>query len=326
MKMRLRGFLAFALLSISIFSYGVNTSVFADDHNIPPISASTELPSYGNGDRVFFSGDVRDYDSSLHSGQAITYVVLSDNSRVVIGQLTPNSDGSFEGNFVAGGKLWKSSGDYKIEFHFGSITGETTLVYTGGEFVEPILDVDPVTPPPPPPDTVEPPPPDTVEPPPPPPEFIPEPDLKCGPGTEPQNGICVVSPTPEPPGGSCLIATAAYGTELAPQVQYLREIRDNTLLNTSSGNSFMTGFNTIYYSFAPTVADMERENPMFKEMVKIGITPMISSLSIMSLAENGSEAEVLGLGISVILLNLGMYIAAPALVGFTIHKRLKSRI
>ena len=33
-------------------------------------------------------------------------------------------------------------------------------------------------------------------------------------------------------GGGCLIATATYGTELAPQVQQLRELRDNQLLNT----------------------------------------------------------------------------------------------
>ncbi len=127
-------------------------------------------------------------------------------------------------------------------------------------------------------------------------------------------------------GGGCLIATAAYGTELAPQVQLLREIRDNTVMSTESGVAFMTGFNTLYYSFAPAVADMERENPMFQEAVRAFITPMISTLSIMSLAEDGSEAEVLGLGISVIALNLGMYIAAPALVGFTVNKRLRSRV
>ena len=125
--------------------------------------------------------------------------------------------------------------------------------------------------------------------------------------------------------GGCLIATAAYGTELAPQVQHLREIRDNTVLTTASGSAFMTGFNTIYYSFAPTVADMERENPMFQDAVRVFITPMISSLSIMSLAEGGSESEVLGLGISVILLNLGMYIAAPALIGIKIHNYFKPR-
>ncbi len=110
----------------------------------------------------------------------------------------------------------------------------------------------------------------------------------------------------------CLIATAAYGTELAPQVQFLREIRDNTLMSTVSGASFMTGFNAAYYSFAPTVAQWERDNPTFQKVVKAFITPMISTLSIMALAEEGSEAEVIGLGISVIALNLGMYVGIPA--------------
>ena len=111
-------------------------------------------------------------------------------------------------------------------------------------------------------------------------------------------------------GGGCLIATATYGSELAPQVQMLREIRDNQLMNTESGSGFMTTFNELYYSFSPTIADMERESPVFKEIVKAGLTPMISTLSIMESAE--TESEVLGLGLSVIALNLGMYIGLPA--------------
>ena len=111
-------------------------------------------------------------------------------------------------------------------------------------------------------------------------------------------------------GGGCLIATAAYGSELAPQVQMLREIRDNQLMNTESGSAFMSGFNELYYSFSPTIADMERESPMFKEIVKAGLTPMLSTLAIMESAE--TESEVLGLGLSVIALNLGMYIGLPA--------------
>ena len=74
-----------------------------------------------------------------------------------------------------------------------------------------------------------------------------------------------------------------------------------------------------------SIADMERENPYFQEGVRAFITPMISTLSIMTLAEDGSELQVLGLGVSVIMLNLGMYIAAPALIGFRVHKYLKSR-
>ena len=115
-------------------------------------------------------------------------------------------------------------------------------------------------------------------------------------------------------GGGCLIATASYGSELAPQVQQLRELRDNQLLHTEFGKSFMSSFNDFYYSFSPTIADWERENPAFKESVKIAITPMLSTLSIMSLAQDGSEAQILGLGLSVIMLNLGMYFVAPAIV------------
>jgi hypothetical protein len=114
----------------------------------------------------------------------------------------------------------------------------------------------------------------------------------------------------EEEGGGCLIATAAYGSEMAPQVQLLREIRDNQLMNTESGKSFMSGFNELYYSFSPYIADMERESPMFKEVVKLGLTPMLSSLAIMENAE--TESEVLSLGLSVIALNLGMYLGLPA--------------
>jgi len=101
-----------------------------------------------------------------------------------------------------------------------------------------------------------------------------------------------------PSGGGCLIATATYGSELTPQVQQLRELRDNQLLNTESGTNFMSAFNDFYYSFSPIIADYERENPVFREMVKIAITPMISSLSILNYVDMDSEVEVLGYGIS----------------------------
>lgn len=121
--------------------------------------------------------------------------------------------------------------------------------------------------------------------------------------------------------GGCLIATATYGTELSPQVQQLRELRDNSLLQTESGTSFMSGFNSFYYSFSPTIADWERESPIFKEIVKITLTPMISSLSILNYVDMDSEESVLGYGLSLIILNLGMYFVAPAIVIHTIRKK-----
>jgi peptidyl-prolyl cis-trans isomerase B (cyclophilin B) len=121
-------------------------------------------------------------------------------------------------------------------------------------------------------------------------------------------------------GGGCLIATATYGSELAPQVQQLRELRDNTLLTSKSGTAFMTAFNQVYYSFSPTIADMERENPMFKETVKIALTPMLTSLSALNHVDIESEQEMLGYGIGVILMNIGMYFVAPAIIVYGIKR------
>jgi len=126
----------------------------------------------------------------------------------------------------------------------------------------------------------------------------------------------------ESSGGGCLIATATYGTELAPQVQMLREIRDNSLLQTQSGQTFMESFNEFYYSFSPVVADYERENPVFREAVKIVITPLIASLSILNYVDMDSESDVLTYGISLIMLNVGMYFVAPAII---IHKLKNSK-
>jgi len=126
----------------------------------------------------------------------------------------------------------------------------------------------------------------------------------------------------EAQGGGCLIATAAFGSEMAPQVQFLRELRDNTVLQTESGTSFMAGFNQFYYSFSPTIADYERENPAFKEAVKITLTPLLTSLTLLQYADIDSESDMLGYGIDIILLNIGMYFVAPAVLIMAVRNRI----
>jgi len=124
-------------------------------------------------------------------------------------------------------------------------------------------------------------------------------------------------------GGGCLIATATYGSEQSSQVQMLREIRDNSLLQTQSGQSFMESFNSFYYSFSPTIADYERQNPVFKEAVKLAITPLLVSLSLLNHVNLNSEESVLGYGIGIIIMNIGMYFVAPT---FVIYKIRNSRL
>ena len=100
----------------------------------------------------------------------------------------------------------------------------------------------------------------------------------------------------------------------------MREIRDNTVLQTEYGSTFMTGFNQFYYSFSPAVADYERENIVFKEVVKISLTPLLASLTLLQYIDIDSEFEILGYGISIILLNIGIYFVAPAIIIIKIKK------
>jgi hypothetical protein len=134
------------------------------------------------------------------------------------------------------------------------------------------------------------------------------------------------SSQPDKVDGGCLIATAAYGTELATQVQLLREVRDNVVFGTHYGTTFMTGFNQAYYSFSPTISDWERQSPIFREMIKITITPMLSTLSVLNYAEIDSEQEMLGYGIGIILLNIGIYFVLPIFAIIKLKNKFLSRI
>jgi hypothetical protein len=325
MKMKVSGFLAFTLLSISILSFGLTGAVNAQ--STLPVSVSTDSYSYTTGNSIVISGFIKNL--SEYEQPVVLMIVSPDGNIVTIQQILPDSFGNYSVTVKAGGTM-NSNGEYEIRAQYGAQKITTTFSFTASgapnisaaaaaaaaataaeaaaaeaeaAAAEAAL------------------------------EFTPEPEpvveqvVNCGPGTESVNGICQVVQTAtqesEEKGGGCLIATAAYGSEMAPQVQLLREIRDNQLMNTESGSAFMTGFNELYYSFSPYIADMQRENPMFKEVVKLGLTPMLSSLAIMQNAE--SESEVLGLGLSVIALNLGMYIAAPALIGIKVHQQIKSR-
>ena len=121
----------------------------------------------------------------------------------------------------------------------------------------------------------------------------------------------------------CLIATAVYGTELSQQVQMLREIRDTTLMTSIPGISFMTSFNQIYYTFSPIIADAERENPLLRQVIQTMLYPLLSSISIMTMADD-SQNNVLALGLLVITINLLVYIALPTLTFIYLHKKIQS--
>jgi hypothetical protein len=124
----------------------------------------------------------------------------------------------------------------------------------------------------------------------------------------------------------CLIATAAYGSELAPQVQQLRLFRDGIAFKTSAGSGFMKVFNGWYYSFSPSVASYERQTPLFQSAVRTLIVPLLGILVISTtiydyLAFN-TELGIVAAGVTSSML-VGLLYFAPigAILGVASRKR-----
>ncbi|RLF12632.1 MAG: hypothetical protein DRJ69_00775 [Thermoprotei archaeon] len=85
------------------------------------------------------------------------------------------------------------------------------------------------------------------------------------------------APSPMP---RCLIATAAFGSELEGPVRFLRCFRDCKVVNTRGGSAFMKVFNAWYYSWSPYVASVEYSNDGLRTAVRYALYPLIGSLMI----------------------------------------------
>ena len=305
--MNVTGKFLLAFLCISIASYGLSGSAYASSHNLLPLSVATNSDSYAAGDTILIFGSIRDYDGKYPD---VTIQIFGPLGGLkMIKQLAVDSDGSFSFTAIAAGTI-NLTGEYIVKAMWNKQPAEAMFEFVGGAAPEPVNEAA---------------------------EAAAEAAaaaaaaeaaaaaaaaavIEAEPEIEPEP-MMTSQPAEEKKGGGCLIATAAFGSEMAPQVQFLREIRDNTVLQTESGSAFMTGFNQFYYSFSPAVADYERENPAFKETVKFALTPMLASLAILNYVDIDSEAEMLGYGIGIILLNIGMYFVAPAIIIIKIKNR-----
>ena len=126
----------------------------------------------------------------------------------------------------------------------------------------------------------------------------------------------------------CLIATAAFGSEMAPQVQMLREFRDGFVMRTFAGENFMKAFNAFYYSWSPYVARAEYENSVLKNFIKASIYPLLFSLDVSKQAAKPfsaiPELAVLISGLVAASL-IGLIYAAPIVVSIFLILRWKGK-
>jgi len=123
----------------------------------------------------------------------------------------------------------------------------------------------------------------------------------------------------------CLIATATYGSELAPEVQFLRDFRDNQVLNTFAGSHFMSVFNMWYYSYSPAAASYISGNQPVRTVMKGVLYPFIGilhvSAQVYSVLAFQPEIAVLAAGLVAGSLIGLIYLALPLSCALWISRR-----
>jgi hypothetical protein len=91
--------------------------------------------------------------------------------------------------------------------------------------------------------------------------------------------------------GGCFIATAAYGTPMAGEIQILREFRDEYLLPNPVGKALTN----LYYEFSPPIAEFITEHPSLKPVVRAGLLPAVAMSTIAVNTSPAEKAAVIGL-------------------------------
>jgi hypothetical protein len=126
----------------------------------------------------------------------------------------------------------------------------------------------------------------------------------------------VVGPAPS----RCLIATATFGSEVSPDVDFLRSFRDRLVLSTKAGSAFMQVFNAWYYSFSPFVArDIAASEPL-RATVRVTLYPLLlilrMSAFIYSTFSTTSELAIIAAGVVASSLIGLVYLTPFMLIGF----------
>jgi len=102
---------------------------------------------------------------------------------------------------------------------------------------------------------------------------------------------------------SCFIATAAYGTPMAKEVEILREFRDKYLMTNPVGKALVE----FYYWMSPPIAEFITQHPSLKPIVRVGLLPVVAMSTV---AVNTAPAEKMGVVGLLVLVSVALVVWA----------------
>ncbi|MBS7622383.1 PD40 domain-containing protein [Candidatus Bathyarchaeota archaeon] len=126
-------------------------------------------------------------------------------------------------------------------------------------------------------------------------------------------------PTETPPQRLCVIATAAYGSPLAPEVVYMRHVRDNMIASNEAGRTLVNGWNLFYYLWSPPVAQFVATNHPLQPVARVLLVPLVGVVHVtayiydLATPVSAAFASVTAFTLAAILA-AAIYVATPSLV------------
>ena len=137
------------------------------------------------------------------------------------------------------------------------------------------------------------------------------------------------TPTQEPQNQTvgCIIATATYGSAMAPEVSYMRHVRDNMIGSNELGKIFVTGWNAFYYSWSPTIASIISNSETLQTLTRILLVPLVVIINFTAFVFSGIAFINLSLASAVAFcvgmsLGLFVYLIMPAIFLFMISRKI----
>jgi hypothetical protein len=109
---------------------------------------------------------------------------------------------------------------------------------------------------------------------------------------------------PDKPGDACFIATAAYGTPLAEEIEVLRQFRDEYLLTNPPGRLFVS----VYYRSSPPLADFIDDHPALKPMVRTGLSPAVALTTVVVNTTSAQKLAIVG-GLTLVSVALAVWLS-----------------
>jgi peptide/nickel transport system substrate-binding protein len=251
------------------------------------ITISTDSDSYNAGETVTFSGRVTLAGNPIEGAIVVFEVRNPQNTVIASGYATTSSDGGYSKQFTLPSDA--QSGTYKI---YVSVNYQGQAASTETAFSLPRSGAVTTT-------------------------------LTATTTTVAQTTTPTTTITATP---TCLIATAAYGSELTPEVQFLRSFRDGKVMRTFAGSQFMVVFNAWYYSFSPYIARFIANNQPLRTAVKAGLYPLIGILRLSAqiydpLSFNPEAAVIMAGLVASFLIGLIYLSPITTLITWSIAKR-----